>query len=1354
MLYVGVNKYRLISMIMVLIFVVSVIPANIVWAAYVNFFADNSFSYTLPDNSVNPGLNGMTGLPDNTKLIQITLNDGGDNFNLSNADSLKSIIVMANGKYDETYGFNITYNNNILSFEPKSEYKLLKHTLYTISIPQGTFIVKNGTNQNNAQYFSFVTSSENGALIGNILKKATVGSDTSKNFLLTDDANRRGIDYHNGTITLEFVDDIELSSAAQVSMGDYITINSTPIDSNIPTYNNVSPVNQNQDLDDFNVSISNNKLVFSAIGGSLKDFADYTITLQKDTVFLKNSLNGSDTAGKIGNAACTSNTLNFKTDYMLSSTTPANNQEGVSLEPAIQFEFKYPIADPATVDKSKIKITEGGVKLNADVSDIILSAGSNKILNMNVSGLEGRSYPFRPHALYKITLEAGIISFADYTVSNPQIDLYFITGGDGKSPEITGYSSNLQNSDDIRYLNNNDKSVVLSTDKVTDLGAGGSVYIHFDRTIRQDTLNFSSIASAVHLYKMPKADEIRFDANGKLQDTAVTFMPYTYTNSSGAQDTLMVTKAVYAPDFVLNESCASNLQEIEVGSVEIASLNILKITPKQTFDSLTKYKIVIDKGAIEDSSGVNIESNIDFTFWTKADSSNSAVSWKRPDAVQASDIKENNEVPYKSYTINGTPRYSASEPIILYLDGEVIVKPGDKIIKQTPIDPTNERRITFDALENISLENVYNTAAAGKYINIKDYQLKYSYDNGNITTKIYLYPEDGALGYGTYYRLTIPEGVFVTRSGNKVSKLEVNFVTGSDAAQKFGAYKLEDNSAAVATMWEKGEWTFKLFGYNFHEYDPASNYNLTKIKLYDSAANRTITIGKDDIQFVNVTELIVKIRGSNAQLLSKEEYTGEYTVSVCYTPTPTSQEEALSDNFTFTITSKGKPKIKEIIPYPSDTNKWTDEKSLVHPVQDAVTTGKYFMKITYEDIDGKLAFDKSLGLSLLRDASTVYGQGSSNSMIDSEFISSIIDKDQSTRNAMIDQYIFTKNRTLREAYLFIPIRQLQASLSYNVMISPSILSNDAVGGTSDAVTWAFSTMHKPVVFSNNTFSVPEGYDSDQKIIITGSNFYPSSVKVYFNEIPARAVNVMTDSSGNQYLEVYLPYYSTDSSSALRAGTYSITVSNDANHERISYGALSVIKREIYTLDKDAGYKGSSEYGVVKYDYKVSEDTLDLSYMSSTTSLITLNLDDIMGTDVWTRKIKYTYTFSWVTINKLQTLSKWANIALHDLTLKPSTSGGDAILKLGRVDAALAQTLKSKLEGKKVKSEMIQVTGDNFSASMYDMVIPFTNSNGNSLKVMRYDESSRSWLNQEGSIDRTEKAVRFTSFKPGIFVVVE
>lgn len=159
-------------------------------------------------------------------------------------------------------------------------------------------------------------------------------------------------------------------------------------------------------------------------------------------------------------------------------------------------------------------------------------------------------------------------------------------------------------------------------------------------------------------------------------------------------------------------------------------------------------------------------------------------------------------------------------------------------------------------------------------------------------------------------------------------------------------------------------------------------------------------------------------------------------------------------------------------------------------------------------------------------------------------------------------------------------------------------------------------------------------------------------------------------------------------------------------------------------------------------------------MSGTTSLITLNLDDIMGAEVWTRKIKYTYTFSWTTIYKLQTLSKWANIALYDLTLKPSTTDGDSVIKLGRVDAAFAQTLKSKLEGKKIKSDLIQVTGDNFSASMYDMVIPFINSNGSSLKVMRYDEASRSWANQEASIDRVEKVVRFTAYKKGIFVVVE
>jgi hypothetical protein len=907
------------------------------------------------------------------------------------------------------------------------------------------------------------------------------------------------------------------------------------------------------------------------------------------------------------------------------------------------------------------------------------------------------------------------------------------------SPEITGYSSDGQISDDIRYLDHDGKAVVLPEDKVSNLDADGSIYIHFDRTIRQDTLSaFPSLMAATHMYKIPEAKEILIDGNGKVQDSKLSFIPYAYTNSYGSTEETIIPEDVFSPDFILDDIEIRSLQEIEVGTAEIINSNVLRITPKHVLDNLTKYKIIVDKSVIEDNNGINIDRDIDFTFWTKSENLSSSAVWKAIEGIPEENIKENTELPYKSYSIYDAPSYSDVNPIVINLDGQVIVKPGDEIIKQTPNDAVNERRITFDAISEIKLENVYNSVPVEKNIKLQKYEIQYLYEAGSIKTRLSIYPED-ALGFGTSYKLSIPEGVFVTRSGNKAPRLEVNFVTISDPTEMFGIYQIDNNTAVVSDIWQKGEWAFKLRGYNFYE------SNVAMIKLYDSVKNRSITISKDDIEFVSLTELNVKIRGSNMENLSQEGYTGKYEVRVYYTAS-----SFISDNIMFELLSKGRPKVKEKFPYPIESNKWIDEKSLVHDVQDSVTTGKHFLKITYEDIDGKLTFDRSLGLSLLRDASTVYGQGSNNSMIDSEFISTIMNAEESIRNGMIDKYIFTKNRTKREAYLFIPIRPLQASLAYDASISPAVVFNDASVGSSDSIIWRFSTMYKPLVIGINLASVSEEYDSSQKIEITGSHFYGPTVKVYFNNVEARAVNFLTDENGKQYLEVFLPV----DDNRLKPGIYTVTVSNDTNHERISYGSLSVVKRGIYIPDNDIGYKGRSEFGTIKYDYKVSEDILELNILSSGTGLITMNLDDIMGTDVWTRKIKYYNTNQWVTLEKLQTLSKWANITFYDLSFKPNTEGIVSTLKLGRVEAVQAQTLKSKLDGKKLKSEMIQVSGEDFYANQIDMVIPFKNSNGSSLKIMKYDEASRSWIRQEGTIDRIEKVVRFTTYKTGIFVVVE
>jgi len=850
-----------------------------------------------------------------------------------------------------------------------------------------------------------------------------------------------------------------------------------------------------------------------------------------------------------------------------------------------------------------------------------------------------------------------------------------------------------------RFSSNIEGTDDITSLMATHLSSDGSIFIHFDREIRWDkhTAHLPPL-EGIRLYKIPGATKKGYSKEGMLYDAEYTF------DSSGIS---VVQK-----------------EEVVVEKAEIIQANILRIDPKYPLLPLNKYRLTIDRELIEDTMGYNIQQDIDVTFWTKEAEEPVEAYWTGIQSDETVDLREDADAPYKSYTLFGAPRYDSSNPIVLLVDGEVIKKAGDD-----------------NAFDRITLVEGYDTNVG---VDFQEYRLEYYFQDGTKKTKLYLYPAR-PLDYGKYYRLNIAGDVFQTRSGNYLKPLELSFVTSRKKDAAKGIYGLYNNIIRV-TDFVEGEVSFSIRGFNFNE-------NIAKVTLIPISGNAAeygypIVVDSEDVDFENSTLLVVKLRGEAARDLSKESHTGEYRVVVNFDDnSPYQQLDSGVSHLT--ILSKGRPAIKG--KFPDEDDRWYDEKSLHPRVIDGVT--RYFIKITFEDIDGSLRFNDLNGLSLIN-TSTVYPEGSSRaSLVDSEFIYFIQNLEDSAKQDYISTYIFNKNETAREAYLYIPVEPLRPNTTYTVTINSNIVYFSDVAGEesgNSALTWSFTTMTPPVVNSISPGSVPEDYDEDEPIVIKGDFFYSETIKVYFNEIMAEDVRVKeNEETGEKYLEVYLPF----GRNRLEPGIYTVTVQNDANHSRKVFGSFSVIKKGKYVPEAGNVVKKKEKVGDVVAERSRSRDTLFLKSRYVDERRLELDLDELMGEDVLVRRIKFEGDRR-DSIDALETHSKWADIILYGLTLDYPSLDDEITLNLGRTEPLVVQAIRSKLRGVTIRSEFIQVTGENFKVNQIALVIPFDSSDGSNLKALRYDTTTRSWSETSFYVDKTTKRVTVFSEKPGIFVIVE
>lgn len=356
-----------------------------------------------------------------------------------------------------------------------------------------------------------------------------------------------------------------------------------------------------------------------------------------------------------------------------------------------------------------------------------------------------------------------------------------------------------------------------------------------------------------------------------------------------------------------------------------------------------------------------------------------------------------------------------------------------------------------------------------------------------------------------------------------------------------------------------------------------------------------------------------------------------------------------------------------------------------------------------------------------------------------------------------------KNQDVGKAKIYIPItNDIKDDTIYKAKLPKGIVYYDLDGLDNKEYEWSFKTSKgksNPNVDKNFKGSAPENYDSKFKITLTGDSF-TNDVDVKFRDLEGNEYRgtVETVEGNKKSINVYLPI----GINRLKPGLYDIVISGKTSTPQvIEYGVLSIVAKGNHVPNEDHNIKDTVidkdkiEDGL-KEVIKTSNNQLELT--SKYTSQM-LDLDTILGEDVLVREIKYDGN----SISKLETKSKWADVKLNSLS--KISSNLPMTIRLGRAEPVIRDVFKKKIIGESLKSDFIQVSGDNYKLSSTELSIPYRESNGENLKVLKYDEDTRRITQvriTNSDINKTDKTVniRLINVLPndnvakGVFVVVE
>ncbi|MCT4607139.1 MAG: IPT/TIG domain-containing protein [Marinisporobacter sp.] len=882
-----------------------------------------------------------------------------------------------------------------------------------------------------------------------------------------------------------------------------------------------------------------------------------------------------------------------------------------------------------------------------------------------------------------------------------------------KGPEPISYTSSIDGTDDIRDLNQ------------TKLDVNGSIYVKFSSDILLTSIVFGE---KIKIYSTVESSDVNMtDFNFSFDYNKKEFVP------------------------------TGSLQKQRIREIQIVNNDTIKIQPALPLLYLNQYRLTIDRSVLMDKQGNNLTSNVDVTFWTKGSTQNEVPHWD-VSRMGAKKIEEVTQASSKTYDLINVPRYgfvkttenggSVFLASLLELDKEVIPKSS---MQQLDV---NTEKVYPSSLKQITLEDVYEPA---KKVEIIEIGLRHSSENNTTKTDISFIPvyrdtnnpnKYIRLDAGKLYRLHIPAGVFETRSGKPVEALTLNLYTEPDPNKPKSITYLENNQFKVTDLYN-AEGTFSIKGINFH-------HNIEKLTLepFSGKASKSFTIQSKDFELKDATKIDVHIRDDIRNALKMEGNTGAYAVEITFDDEAdetvlnsvyaTYNGSDRNDKIFLQIQSKGKPTAKTKYPQSIDGKPWYDEKNVKHDVNDDVTKDKYFVKVTFDDLDNQLGLTRDI-LDIKN--CIIRPVGGSGNLIDTGFIDDISNMDDQKKNEYIQKYLFVKSG--QQATIYIPVKALRAQTTYQVIIPSGIVHYEDILQENDEFQWTFTTTSVPLVKEISLGTIPEDYDEDEPIVIEGDSFSTESgkIKVYFDDIEAEDVTVVSETQ----LKVYLP----DGSDRLEPGTYDIIVENDTNHKRKVYGSLGVVKAgdEEDIPNEEYKIKGDGRDGEVRSNLKVSEDTLFVSPSDINEKVLEFDLDELMGKDTFLRKLQYDGDKKY-SIGMLKTKSKWADIILYGVTLDPYAEEDEITICLGRTEPAITQMLKRKLRGKGLASEFIQVLGENYKIKNVQLKIPLKYSNGKNIKVLKYDEGTRNFYEIPYTVNLIDQQVAFTANKKGIFVVVK
>lgn len=345
-----------------------------------------------------------------------------------------------------------------------------------------------------------------------------------------------------------------------------------------------------------------------------------------------------------------------------------------------------------------------------------------------------------------------------------------------------------------------------------------------------------------------------------------------------------------------------------------------------------------------------------------------------------------------------------------------------------------------------------------------------------------------------------------------------------------------------------------------------------------------------------------------------------------------------------------------------------------------------------------------------------------------------------------------------ESTLILKTKGLNPNTDYNLIIGEGLVSLTIIDSEdpskttilfAPAITIGFKTRTFPQVDIVITGSVSENYDEREPILIKG-NYFNDIVHVYFNDIPAYDVyQIKDDLLGNYYLKVYLPR----GRNRLNVGTYDITVSNGTDHETVLLSAFSVVKEGAHLPNERERLKSQLRMGNTMEAIGISDTTLNLDSRYSDIASLQIDSDEIFRQATLVRRIKYT-AYREDVINRLEAKSMWADINLSYIRPTSNDRRSDIEIIIGRPDPYTVQLLRERLKGVKIKSEFINVSGSGYSTSGINLSIPYKDSDGKNLKILRYDETTRRWEEESFYVDKIENRVNIFTNNQGIFVVVE